>query len=823
MSRLKHVIDRLRSQFSRGEPILFTGAGFSLAAKNQAGTSIPSSAELKEQFWRLAFPSDPLPDNTRLGDAFFAASTSNRRQFLRLVSRVLSVDSESLPEFYQHWFSMPWTRCYTLNVDDLELAILRRYSLGQSIRSISATSGRSEGSSKNAVDLLEVIHLNGIVGDDINCLTFSAIDYASRQAAPDQWMIKATTDIVTRPIVFVGTELDEPTIWQYLEYRKSKGPRGLNELRPGSILVTPSLNPARKLILRELNVDWVSMNAAEFAKDVLSKLSSTIELGRTALRSKQASLRRSPYPPLVADLITKPRPRNAGDYLLGHEPDWTDLTSNKAIERSCDKPIIDIATAVLEANNSERPIIITGTAGTGKSTSLMRLALTISARGTSTYWINANTDFNVHRLRELITRNDDPIAIFVDDADMYGRLASGWARELPTLRPRVLLVCAIRASKVDGIFDKDTLGGIEALEHSMPLLEDQDIDQLIETLDRENRLGVLKGKSDESRRNAFRKKAGRQILVGMLEATSGLGFKEKVADEYDQLDSLPRLLYGIAALVHSQRYSLTLDEILMATGFANNETINELERLVRRGLVTRDDRHSAYRTRHRVIAEEVVNSSTFRSEANQIIQGLLFALASSVPGGESRRTRLWRRYTRFTNHEFLMLFLDVEDGRKAYETIEGFMNWDYHFWLQRGSLEVQEGDLDRASNYLGQALSMEPDNILAQTAWSYLLMKKAAQRPYHTDAKQWFTDGFDTIVDLVRIRGVTDPHPYHILGSQTIAWIKAKKLSPVEVRSLYRNARDVVQEGAEKNPRNDSLRSLSKYLQREWLMTAVNS
>ena len=821
MSNLNYVFERLRSQFSRGEPVLFTGAGFPLEAKNQSGAPIPGSADLKEQFWGLAFPSDPLPDNTRLGDAFYAASMSNRRHFLSLISRIMSVDSESLPKFYQKWFSMPWTRCYTLNVDDLELATMRRYSLGQNIRSISATSGRSEGSRKNADDLLEVIHLNGLVGDEINCLTFSAVDYASRQATPDQWLIKATTDIVTRPVVFVGTELDEPTIWQYMEYRKNKGPRGLNELRPGSILVTPTLNPARKLILRGLNIDWVQMDAEEFANRVLADLSSTIERGRAALRSKRISTRRNPYPPLVSDLVANPLSAGSSDYLLGHEPDWRDLISQRAIKRSCDQPILELATEILGGRHTGHPLVITGTAGSGKSTSLMRLALTISARGVSTYWIDADSNFDVHRLRDMITRNDDPIAILVDDADVYGRLASGWARELPSLRSKVLFACAARATKLDGIFDRDTLGGVKTIEHGMPLLEDQDIDELILTLDRENRLGVLKGQSDQSRRNAFRKKAGRQILVGMLEATSGLGFREKVVDEYDQLDSVSRVLYGIISLVHSQRYSLALDEVLMATGLANNETINELERLVRRGLVTRDDRHSGYRTRHRVVSEEVVNSSTFRSDASRIIQGLLFALASSVAGRESRRTRFWRRYTRFTNHEFLMLFLDVEDGRSGYETIEGFMNWDYHFWLQRGSLEVQEGDLDRASNYLGQALSMAPEDRLVQTAWSYLLMKKAAQRPHHTDAKEWFTEGFDMIVYLVRVRGVVDPHPYHILGSQTIAWVRANNLPAMEVRSLIRNARDVVQEGAEKNPRNDNLKSLSKFLQREWLMTAV--
>lgn len=38
---------RLRSQATRGELILFTGAGFSVGAKNHSGQPVPSSSELK--------------------------------------------------------------------------------------------------------------------------------------------------------------------------------------------------------------------------------------------------------------------------------------------------------------------------------------------------------------------------------------------------------------------------------------------------------------------------------------------------------------------------------------------------------------------------------------------------------------------------------------------------------------------------------------------------------------------------------------------------------------------------------------------------------
>ena len=494
MAISKHVIERLRSQFSRGEPVLFTGAGFSLDASSQDGTPLPSSTALTEEFWKLAFPSQPIAPNTRLGDAFHAALSSDQTRLRRLIQQRLSVDSESLPTFYQQWFAMPWSRCYTLNVDDLELAAMRRYSLAQNVLSISATSGRREGIARQRDEQLECIHLNGLVGDDLHHLTFSPLDYGSRQASPDKWMIQVATDVVTRPIVFVGTELDEPTLWQYLEYRKQKGPRGVRELRPGSVLVSPRLNPARQLILRELHVEWIPMDARRFAEEVLSKMVTAAERGRTALRSKKNAAHQAEYPPLVSELTTL-NPGRRTEYLMGQEPEWTDVMSNRAIQRSCDPEIRQIAQRILAGESPGRPVIVTGTAGSGKSTSLMRLALAISAEGISTYWLDEESNFNVHKLRELIDNTNDPIAIVVDDADMFGRLATGWARQLPAMRAKVLFACAMRATKIDGILDKDTLGGVEPIEIGMPLLEDQDIDDLIQVLDTENRLGILKGAS----------------------------------------------------------------------------------------------------------------------------------------------------------------------------------------------------------------------------------------------------------------------------------------------------------------------------------------
>ncbi len=818
MTELGDLIERLGSQVSRAEPVLFTGAGFSCDARDVTGQPLPSSKDLTAECWKLAFPDEPFDGSAVLGDAFFAARRRDPKALSQVINKRLSVDTRSLPDLYRVWFSIPWVRGYTLNIDDLEIATANRYKLSRPISSVSATSGKRQADLVD--DALEVIHLNGALGDELGDLTFSAIDYGGRLASPDQWLVRCLSDLVARPVVFVGTELDEPTLWQYLECRKTKGTRGLRELRPGSILVSPSLNHARRLLLKELHVDWVQMTAGEFADQVLRNLGHTVEQGRGALRIKASAQYRATFPRQVSELATED-PQRKTEYLLGEEPQWADLQSGRAIERECDGEIWQTATTILASVQPERPLVLTGTAGSGKSTSLMRLGLRLSGHGFPTYWIDESSNIETHRLRDLIVADDKPVAILVDDADLWGRVASAWARDLPTLRPRVLIVMATRSSKVDGLLDSDTLGGVNPYEIAMPHLADNDIEDLIRVLDQENRLGKLKGKTHQERILAFQKEAGRQLLVAMIQATSGERFAEKAVREFTELQHPQNLLYALICFVHSQRFSLGLDEILTAANSRDNATLNALERLATRNLVVRDDRYSGYRSRHRHIADQVVNSPEFKLRIREVIEGICAAFASNLAPEEPRSSRRWRRFIRFINHEFLLNFLAPEDGRQVYEALEGLLNWDYHYWLQRGSLEVQEGDLSRATNYLSQARSLASEDPLVQAEWAYIQMKRAATYPQNTNAHEWFSDGFESLVELIASRGRIDPYPYHIIGSQTLAWARSARLAQVEKRGLLGKALELVSGGLTYHSRSEQLARLRNDLKDAWLATAV--
>ena len=73
----EHSISRLRSQLSRAEVVLFTGARFSRDARDRKGNPLPLPADLKSALWKLCFPSDPQDEHSTLGELYELAMHKN--------------------------------------------------------------------------------------------------------------------------------------------------------------------------------------------------------------------------------------------------------------------------------------------------------------------------------------------------------------------------------------------------------------------------------------------------------------------------------------------------------------------------------------------------------------------------------------------------------------------------------------------------------------------------------------------------------------------------------------------------------------------------
>ena len=311
---------RLKNQLSRGEVILFTGVGFSRDAADSEGQPLPDTRELAERLFSLLYTGQDFEEGASLGELYAVAVKRNPHAVQTLLARHLCVDPDSLPQYYRTYFSFPWRRVYTLNVDDLEEAAARRFTLPRRPLPLSALKSGDEGTQQHGPEALDVVHLNGRVTDSLDSMTFSESQYGERLASREPWYIRCATDIRTRPILFVGTTLNESLLWQHVALRRREQPRAAYVPPPASILITPRLNQVRAEMLRDLNVSWFKGTAESFEREVLSQLLEEAQRGIVFLGSYgDARGRRGVQ--LVSELASE-HPRLSTEYLLGDEPIW---------------------------------------------------------------------------------------------------------------------------------------------------------------------------------------------------------------------------------------------------------------------------------------------------------------------------------------------------------------------------------------------------------------------------------------------------------------------------------------------------------------------
>ena len=251
--------------------VLFLGAGFSYAAINRRGATIPFGSKLAESIWTLLkyegpFDGSPLPD-------MFAAllSSSMKRAEIAdfLDSHLLCTE---VPDQYDVIAQPYWNRIYTTNVDDLLPIVYRRATVTR-LKCL-AYPGDYSQERDQLMSEIQAIYLNGRLPCDPADLTFSFLQYAAATNEHQPLYDQFVTDYSTHPTIFVGTQLNEPLLWSYIQARQSKH-KQLAERRPRSFLIDPNIPRPREAALRQFNVVPVRAALSEFL-DWLRKIAPTL-------------------------------------------------------------------------------------------------------------------------------------------------------------------------------------------------------------------------------------------------------------------------------------------------------------------------------------------------------------------------------------------------------------------------------------------------------------------------------------------------------------------------------------------------------------------
>ena len=128
------------------------------------------------------------------------------------------------------------------------------------------------------------------------------------------------------------------------------------------------------------------------------------------------------------------------------------------------------------------------------------------------------------------------------------------------------------------------------------------------------------------------------------------------------------------------------------------------------------------------------------TQLEQLVIGLCRAIAIKNSSDEPRGSRRRRVLRHLLNHDGLLRLLsDVEPARNVYAQLEQHLDGDYHFWLQRGCLELECGDIRFAQNFLQQAVAINPSDALVETAMAHMCLRRAVTSPANPGAEELAT------------------------------------------------------------------------------------
>jgi tetratricopeptide (TPR) repeat protein len=442
----------------------------------------------------------------------------------------------------------------------------------------------------------------------------------------------------------------------------------------------------------------------------------------------------------------------------------------------------------------------------------------LSLNGRKVGWLDRDQGASAWALKRACTNGSKFDVIAVDDADTLGHDLAATLREVCSEKPHPLIIISIRSGRIDRVLNPAQLGKTPIAEEVMPLLTNTDIAGLIDALTNDNKLGKLRGLSRSVQEQIFREKAGRELLVAMIEATSGERFEDKAVREFDELESSKRKIYAFVATATAQDFPLDKTSLLLALGANNsNDTLNALEELVRRNILVLQPDLQRYRSRHRVLGELIQRSLQNSGQLYEVLRGLLLVLAAHVYPEMKSHAQPRRLLTRMVNHKFLHQLLGPEHARRLYEDLEDSLKNEAHYWLQRGVMDLETGNLRLAKNWLDQAKGINPSDDYVETAFAHWQFRTAIETPQDPKSPAMVIDAVESLDHQIKINGNRQVHAYHVLGSQTIAWIRRSFLDFEEKRDLLLHAIDQVRDGVLRHPKHETMNRLFKDLENEKL------
>ena len=678
------MLPDIKSAYLEGRLVLLLGAGASYGSQDVNFVDLPMGPALAAELAALkkwTYNNEPLGS---VYSALNAKDSARLHEFLkdRLTSTRPSDDLKKIANY-------PWPRIYTLNIDDcMEVA------LGTSKKQVLRIFGRNSPleSMDPVLNKVQLIKLNGTADKPEDGFIFSPQEYGDGSTRLPIWYRELGQNYSDFVFVFIGSSLNEPLFQHAISEMRSTVKR--SPIR--GYVITPSATEIETYHLDSLNLQHVPGTLADFAKWLETEIPippTTWELAtarRPELRNisnklsdgqKRALNSITVVSPTTLPLSKKVPSGIIRDFYKGYKPSWGDIVDEVPAPL---ESFGSFSEMVLNNHQGKTCIALVGPAGSGKTTALMTTALYISRKTRlPVYFLRDSVSDIKNVIISLEQINIGGFYLFIDKIDpmareVYEAISSSGTKNI-----------FIVFSERQNIWNrrvKATLGAITPLVHTIGRVTKPDVKAILIKLQMFGPWTRLEAMTTAQRQAELFQKADRQLLIGMLEATTGLGFIQIIRNDFSNLGSIEHqqflVLVGLASTHRSSLSAQIVGSSLVNLGIT--EDVNVMTTETEGVIVSNDKRFSA---RHPVYVRELFEKITSPKMVRDCLVALLEAFSDyQTPVVKHVGKADGIVFKSVINHRFVREVLRSDEtlSLSVYENFETKFHIDGLYWLQYG-------------------------------------------------------------------------------------------------------------------------------------------
>ncbi len=567
----------IKNALLNGRLVLLLGAGASRSSRNGLGREIPLSKELAEM---LAEQLGESLEGEDLSEVYAAARSDLGAQVDNFLERHFKHCTPS--KEYIELTKYPFFRIYSLNIDDaFEKAVnsqasyfRRKFNVRQRNDSVVEPD--------QFFQTLDYIKLNGDINNLKNGFIFSPQEYGDGSAQSPLWYQELAKDYHRYTFIFIGTQLKEPLFNHQISKFKAK--TGASNLK--SYILIPYLSSIQRKGLAAANiehlegtlsdfVDWLKKEfikpptSAEVIANVRPELSqeTAFDVRNITLFDAVTPVNRATLA-LMENNKSKSKIRN---FYKGFKPTWFDIMD--AVPAFLEKTEGFYETSL--SYNKPLPLdlfVMFGTAGAGKSTALRQIALRLSEEGDRhVYYVEEFKSDLQELISELDYRNDKPYYLFID---RINDIAFEVSKIIRSSKSNKVILITSENPKIWKTRVKEHLESFVKCSVDISEITNGDADLILDKLRIYGNWTRLQKMPHRKRRLELIKKSKRQLLIGLLETTSGEGYQKIIQKDYKSIECPSEksllILAGLATTQGVSANEVTLTRAMSHLGMNPN-------------------------------------------------------------------------------------------------------------------------------------------------------------------------------------------------------------------------------------------------------------